>query len=189
MNIEELLPEQLKTAWANPSVRRRLAIALAAVAAVALLTAWLHWDQWRIQRRLNRFVTLVSKQEDESPLVTMARTPEIVGFFADRPQIDLGAPINAVADRDELSAIVYQVRSTVERLKITIQDRRLSVKSGGTAVMNLTAEADFTLGGQADRDVREFEVNWVKQDGRWLMSGAKVTSSIRAPDSLKGAGL
>jgi len=147
--------------------------------------AWTSRDSWLIHHRLSKMASLVSKNAGENVLVGLVRAKEVVGFFTEHPAISLG-PTASISDRDEISAAIHQLRSGVDTLKINVRDTKLNIAPNRTeAVMNVTVEGVFTVGGETDNDLREFQLDWVKNsDGEWLIQGAKSIQTIQRPPAL-----
>jgi hypothetical protein len=169
----------------TPNRRRAILAGLALVAAVAFVQVRAHRDEWAINRRLSRLCRLVEKAPDEGPLMTAARAREISLFFTRDLDLDFGAPLPSLRTRDEVAAAAHHARSSADSIEVKLRDRELSLDAARTsATMRLTAEAAVTAHGQVDRDIREFRLNWIKQDGEWLLQGLGADDSIRRPASL-----
>jgi hypothetical protein len=171
----------------NPwmDIRRLIRLGAVAVLVIGTVMIWLNRNEWAIQHNLSRLRRLVEKSENESALTTAVRAREISLFFTAQVNVSLGAPLPKLDSREEVAAIALHVRSTADTIQLKIRDRRLTLAPSGTsATMSLTAEGIVRMGGQTDRDIREFRLDWIKRDGRWLISGLGSDESIRRPASL-----
>lgn len=171
----------------RPDLRRILKYSLAAAVIVVLAWGWVTRDRREINFRLARIQRLLSKEPDESALSGLARVQAALRYFSAKPEIRLGAPMSTIADREELAAVILHARSSVTRLKVSVRDKALDLAADRrSATMNLTAEGTATYDGRTERDVRELDLQWVKQDGHWVVDRARPTSSIQRPSALQG---
>jgi hypothetical protein len=110
---------------------------------------------------------------------------EAVRCFSSEPSIGFGGSMSAIDNREELGAVVLQARSSVTTLKVNVRDKMLRIEPDRqSAVMKLTAEGVATYEGRTERDIREFELTWIKQDKRWVIDRARTASSIHRPPDL-----
>jgi hypothetical protein len=170
-----------------PDVRRVVVLSLVAAGIAVLAWGWATRDQREINSRLARIQRLISKQPDESALSGLARAQEVMRYFSARPRIGLGPPMSTIEDRQELAVLILQVRSSVTSLKVSVRDKVLDLAPDHlTATMDLTADGTVTYERRTERDIREFELKWIKQDGHWVVEQARVTSTIQRPSVLQG---
>lgn len=168
-------------------LRRLAPYVLGLALAVFLVYHWVTRDQREINRNLSRLRSLVEKSGNEGPITGLARVQEIVRFFTPNAEIALGPPVSSALDRDELAVVVHQARSSVEKIRAIVRDRKLSIDRGRrSATMELTAEGIITSHGREERDIREFRLSWTRQDGRWRIAKVELAGTIRRPPGLGG---
>ncbi len=132
---------------------------------------WLEDDERAIHGRVDRLVELASKDGEETVFVGIGRARDIADHFAGEVRLDMGRPFpSGRADRDELTAAIGQARANVDQLRLRVSDRELEIDDDGRrAVMELTGHGDLTARQGQGREVRRFRVEWVKEDGEWLI--------------------
>jgi hypothetical protein len=167
------------------NTRSMLKAGLAALLIIAAVAAWLTRDQRQINRNLDRLRKLVSKSAEEKTIGGLIRAKEITGYFAVPVDVELGPPFPGFNDRNELAAAIHHARSMTKEIEVTIRNKTLDIGANHTSArMALAAEALVTIGSQTDRDIREFRLTWVKQQGKWLISKVELTETIRRPQGL-----
>ena len=169
----------------NRHLPRTLLAILLIIAAAAL---WLTRDQRQINGNLNRLRKLVSKSQEEKAIGGLIRAKEISSCFATPVNVALGAPWPDFTDRDTLAATVHHGRSMAQTIQVTIRNRTLNFgPDRQSATMDLAAEAVVTASSETIRDVREYRLRWVKDQGKWLISRVEFKETIRRPGGLGGA--
>ncbi len=172
-------------------MRKSLWVALLAVVmAVTLVTCMHNREERRIQRRLNALQKLVIKNQTESPLAVLLRCRQISEFFTKTSSVELGDPLPTLEGRDSLLAVMQQVYTSAESVKISVRDSSLNVEADRRhAVMNVTAAGEIAMDGQTDHQIREFQMRWIRdEDGNWRIDGVKLNETIRPPEGLDGKG-
>ena len=163
--------------------------ALAALFVIGGIGAWFTRDLRQIHGNLDRLRDLVSKSSDEQAIGGLIRAKEISGCFAVPMTVELGAPWPTFSDRDELAAAVHHARGMAKEIKVNIRNKTLKIAADRTtATMDLAAEAEVTMGRQSERDIREFRLQWVKQNGKWLIAKVEGRNTIRRPPGLGDSG-
>ena len=167
------------------NTRAILKAGLAVLLIIAAAAAWFTRDQRQINRNLHRLQQLVSKSAEEKTIGGLIRAKEITGYFAVPVNVELGPPFPGFSDRNELAAAIHHARSMTREIKVTIRNKTLDIAPDRvSAKMALAAEAVVTMGGQTDRDIREFRLTWVKEQGKWLISKVELKETIRRPQGL-----
>jgi uncharacterized protein (TIGR02246 family) len=151
---------------------RRAEIRIVGIAAVVIAAAMFAWrtvfpsDERQIRRQLTHVAEEVNEQRQG--LSAIAHAADVASAFADDVVIDLGegAPIRG---RDTLMAIVARLQPRTSRYEVRIRDMNVRVDAPGTASVDLSA----TTSGENGMDAREFQLQMVKREGKWLI--ARVT--------------
>ena len=164
----------------------RFRIPLVVAAAMALAVAGFWWwhgrDERAIRRSISTLAGLLSKTSEESDIAAMVRTKKIIGFFATPLDLRLGAPFHEITERDEGILAIHQVRASVKSLRVIVRDAALSVADNRTsASASVAVEGVVVVQNEPTHEIREFELDWVKRDGDWLIAKVNVTETIRPP--------
>lgn len=165
-------------------VKRPVISAALAVAAVAL-AAWAAFyfrDAARILRATEALARMVSKAGSENPIAGAARAEQFAGFFVERPALALDF-MPAVPDgRRELGALVFQVRSRADEIKVQLFDPNVRMAPDHrTAELEVTARGTVRASDYSDSVLREFHLSWVKTPDGWKISRAETVEAIRHP--------
>jgi hypothetical protein len=163
---------------------QRKPIVIAATAGVilvlgALFFFWPEADEKIINRNLSRIVELAEKTGNESPIITIGQSREIVRYIAQDPMVQIGPPLPVITDRRELEGVVMQVRQTLQTLSIRIVRKNLTLADDRqTARMELEAEANVSYAGESGRERRRFTIDWVKEEGDWLVQAVRLEGAV-----------
>lgn len=131
---------------------------------------WSDEDEKIINRNLDRIVELSEKERNESLFVTIGQSRDILRYIAPQPEVDLGAPLPLITDRNELEGVIIQIRQSLQSLTIRIVRNELTIADDGlTARMELEAEGNAAYSGEAGIERRKFSIGWVKEEGDWLV--------------------
>lgn len=157
---------------------------LCALLAGGLVLAWLllgGGDETRLRRTLNELAEQMSKGDSESLIASAARAERIAARFAER---DVRICVEGAPDfsgpRDDVKAAVFQARSQVQKLHVSILDLQTEITPDGVrATQRFTAHAWADSPTAEDHAIREVRMDWVKSDGEWLIQ------SIEASEGLK----
>lgn len=169
-------------------MRIKSAIAFALVCLVGVITfgylyLWRERDEQIINRNLSRVVELAEKGREEAPFVTLSDSREILRYVATNPAFNLGPPFGAITDREELGGMIMQVRQTVQTLSIRVTERQTSVAADRqSAQMEIEADASLNYAGEGGRDRRRFALEWIKEDGDWLIREVRMIEGDALPD-------
>lgn len=132
-------------------------------------------DEKIINRNLARLVELAEKEGGESALVLLGQSRDMMRYVAQEPRVEVGPPLPVIADRRELEGVIVQVRQTVHSLDIRILRKQLTIADDArTAQMEVEAEASASYAGESARDRRKFSVEWVKEEGDWLVKRVRL---------------
>jgi uncharacterized protein (TIGR02246 family) len=144
-------------------------IGIAVVVATAAMFAWrsvFPSDERQIRRQLTRVADEVNEQREG--LSVVAQAADVASAFADDVVIDLGQG-TPIRGRDTLMGIVARLQPRARRYEMRIRDMDVRVDDPASATVDLSA----TTSGENGLDAREFKLQMVKRDGRWLI--ARVT--------------
>ncbi len=165
--------------------KQRIGVGVAVL--IALGAAWWIWgadrDARQINRQFDQLVELLEKRADIPPLRMMARARRTTEFFTDDAEIRLSPLVERALSVDEIPAAHHLVHSRVAQLTLRISDRHLDIDAERQgAVMRVTVRSGVrTHQGSRENRLDEFRVQWVKEDGTWLIQSAEIVSAIRAP--------
>lgn len=161
------------------------AVALALIVGTIAGIAVLRSDSRKINRKLAYLQGLVSKTQDESDFVSLARAREIALHFTVTPYVRLSGYLPVISHRRELQPVLYQYRSNLDTVSVDVYDKTLEISPDRqAATMELTAKGTARRGGETRTDVQQVQIKWVKQDGEWLVNRVEFVSSIVHPDEL-----
>ena len=158
--------------------------AVVLVGAGVLLYAWQHdRDARMIQRNLNRLRDNLEKEATETGAGAVRRSNRIPGFFAPDAGFRLAPHFPVPVDRRELAGHVFRARNALDTLEIDIPDRELTIAdSRRAAAMRVFAQAKARFpDGQIERHELEFEVEWIEEDGTWLIREVILVQGVRNP--------
>lgn len=154
-------------------MRRRTELRIIGIAAIVIAAAVFAWravfpsDEREIRRQLTRVAEQVNAQPQG--LSALANAADIGSAFADDVVIDLGQG-GPIRGRNTLMAIVARLQPRTSRYEVRIRDMDVRVEDSQRASVDLSA----TTSGENGMDAREFQLQMVKRDGKWLI--ARVTS-------------
>jgi len=162
-----------------------LVVTLACLVLVGVLGYYYLWrerDEQVINRRLDEIVALAEKGRNEGQLYTISQSRELMGYISQTPEVNFGPPLGVMRDREALGAAILQVRQTATTLNIRILERSLRVSPDGqTAEMQVEAEANVGYAGDEGLDRRRFAIEWVKEDGDWVIERVHMLSGTPLP--------
>jgi hypothetical protein len=144
-------------------------VAIAVVVAAAVMFAWrsvFPSDERQIRRQLAHVAEEVNEQRQG--LSAIAQAADVASAFADDVVIDLG-PGTPIRGRETLMGIVARLQPRTSRYEVRIRDMDVRVNDHTSAAVDLSA----TTSGENGLDAREFKLQMVKRDGKWLI--ARVT--------------
>jgi SnoaL-like domain len=120
-------------------------------------------DEHQIRRQLTHVAAEINAQPQG--LSAIARAADVASAFADDVVIDLGegAPIRG---RDTVMGIVARLQPRTSRYEVRIRDMNVRVDDPGSASVDLSA----TTSGENGMDAREFQLQMVKQNGKWMIA-------------------
>jgi uncharacterized protein (TIGR02246 family) len=144
-------------------------VGIAAVVVAAVAFAWravFPSDERQIRRQLTRVAEQVNEQRQG--LSAVAQAADVASAFADDVVIDLGQG-TPIRGRQTVLGIVARLQPRTSRYEVRIRDMDVRVADPASAAVDLSA----TTSGENGMDAREFQLQMVKRDGKWLI--ARVT--------------
>ncbi len=156
----------------------RLLIAAGIIGAAVLFWVFFTRDDVEtiINQRLNEAIALVEVTGDESPFLIIGQSRELTTYLSSEPRLNVGRPLPEMTDRNEMTGIVAQARQTLSALSVRVVSRSIEVAGDQqSAVMDLTADATFTMAGERARERRSFRLEWVLENNDWLISKVDLT--------------
>jgi hypothetical protein len=146
-----------------------LVLVVVALAAAAWWWSGADSDERRIQGQVDRLLELAAKEPGEGALAGLERANAITGLFAAELEVRARPLGFHTRDRRALARAIQGYRASSERIRAQAEERRLQVdRESRRAILHLTARfsGGLALGG---RETYRFQVNWVEQDGTWLI--------------------
>jgi SnoaL-like protein len=151
---------------------RRADLRILGIVAIVVAAVGFGWravfpsDERQIRRQLTQVAEAVNEQRQG--LSAIAQAADVASAFADDVVIDLGegAPIRG---RETLMAIVARLQPRTSRYEVRIRDMNVQVDAGESASVDLSA----TTSGDNGMDAREFQLQMVKREGKWLIARVK----------------
>ncbi len=169
-------------------VNRRTVMGAFILAAGAAAVVWvLVWvlvpsDESRIRTAMADLVSAVEKTGPESPVASARRAERAAGWFLADCEVRIDrAGVGAVASRTELRQAVFQIRSALDDLRITLHDEAITVSPDrGTATLRFTARAAATHRALPESAVQEVETRWRRTPDGWRIQSVATVEGIRS---------
>ncbi len=162
------------------------AVGITAVAVLILLGGFVFLsrerDELQIRRNLSLLRELLEKSSDESPVAGLGRAKRVGMFFVDDCRIGIGHPVPDIHGRNELVAIVQQMRKSVCEAHIRFVDISISVSGDGTgAFVSMTAVAAARGAGEfgSETEACEVEMAWAKIGRSWRIKEVRKIKALR----------
>jgi len=158
--------------------------------AVVLLVAAGGWlllsasEEQRILDRLEQIRALAEVREQESALAQLNRARQLSALFTPQTRYDLttlGHGITEIASREELARRIVAGRSKLVSLELTLLAPVVTITAEHATVGVTGTALGATRGGEGQfMDVHRVEIELVRQDGDWLLSGGRHIRDERA---------
>lgn len=160
----------------------RLAAGFVAAAGIWLLLR--PGEEQRILDRLEQVRALAEVRDQESTLAQLNRARQLSALFGTRTRYDLttlGHGITEIDSREELAQRIAAGRSKLASLELDLLAPVVQIE-GDRATVGVTGTAlGATRGGEGQfMDVHRVEIEFVRQDGDWLVSGGRHVRDERA---------
>ena len=147
-----------------------------------LLIRWYTSPERRINRNISRIEKLVAKAPTEDNLTALGKARTLTELFAENFEFEAEQFDFSTRDRQRLAAGVHQYRSRSQAIAVGVRDHELSVsREQGRATSHLTIEFMTRFRDLAGREAYRFQVNWVEQEGRWLIDYVRLLEIIAEP--------
>ena len=156
------------------------ALAILVVAGVFAYRALTRTEEDAIRREFSRLMELAAIDGMESPLKAGLRAADIVEFFTTDINISSRFANISISSRRELRQLVFQARTSLERLSVRVRRNRIEIDADGeNATMDISLEIRVVGMGENRRDRDSFTIQWVKRDGNWLIDRIERYETIR----------
>jgi hypothetical protein len=158
--------------------------------AVVLYTglSWRNRDANRIRRRMERLCVAFNKAPGESALASLRRAQEIAGAFTAKPSVRLGPYLPDLFNREDLAVAIHHARTILDEIHTSIRDKTIVMAADRqSATTDLAVEGVYVYRNDWDRQVTEFRLEWVKQNGQWLIQSAEPLEVIKPPRRIREA--
>lgn len=154
---------------------------------IAALVAWLLLgsnEEQRILERLEQIRTLSEVSEQEDAVTGLGKARRLGMLFTPQTRYDLttlGHGITRISSHDELIRKIIAGRNRLVSLELGLLAPEVSI-DGDHALVELTGMArGATHGGEGQfMDVHRVEIELVRKDGDWLVSGGRHIRDERA---------
>ena len=172
----------------NIAINRKYGLLAGSLLALALIAfgVWYRstWDRRRIENNLSSILELVGKGQAESAILSLSKTRKAVAYLDDRVSVHFGGELADLDSRNACAVFLHQMRALATSLTVNTYDRKTTLSADRRqAVMNLTVEALVQYAGEANREVRKAQIDWIKTEGDWLIRKAAVVQPIQPPRS------
>jgi hypothetical protein len=156
---------------------RHWIIALGGVLALIAVPLLLDSEQEKILDQLERIRGLAEITSPESGIQQLTRTREIARQFDNHTVFDLsnaGYGITKISSRQELEQKILSGRTRITDLELSLEEPRVEIE-GDTARVRVRGTALGSIRGEQGQflDIHTVEVLLSKEDGTWLVSGAR----------------
>jgi hypothetical protein len=138
-------------------------------------------DIGQIRKNLEEVTSLVEKQGDEAPLVSLAGVQKFVSFFADNCQIEVGSPVPGITSKSELMGTVSQLRQSADNIEVKLSEISITLEDNDSARSIFIAKA-VVSGSLMEREEvqpRQLDVKWEKIDGSWKIKKVQIVEVLR----------
>lgn len=160
-------------------------IALAGVAALIAVPLFLTSEEEEILEQLERLRGLAEIAVAESGIQQLSRTRAIARHFTAYTVYDLtsaGYGITEIPGRQELEQKILSARNRITALELGLDEPVVEIE-GNTARVEVRGTALGSIRGEQGQflDIHTIEVQLRKEDGNWLISGARHLRDERQP--------
>jgi len=166
-------------------MKRRVAWPAAFIVAAAGVWLLLRpGEEQRILDRLEQVRALAEVRDPENALAQLNRARQLSALFSTRSRYDLttlGHGITEIDSREELAQRIAAGRGRLASLELDLLAPVVEI-AGDRATVGVTGTArGATRGGDGQfMDVHRVEIELVRQDGNWLVSGGRHVRDERA---------
>ena len=144
-----------------------------------LLIRWCVSPERRIHRNIARIESLVAKAPTEDNLTALGKARSLTELFAETFEFEAEQFDFSTRDRQRLAAGVHQYRSRSQAIAVQIRQHELSVSpEQSRATSHLTVEFMTRFQDISGREAYRFQINWVEQEGEWLIDYVRLLEII-----------
>lgn len=133
-----------------------------------------------IRDRFEELCDLNSLSGPETALAAGVRAQEIGEFFSPQLEIEAQSAPISVDSLQELRQIVFKARTSL--MRIDVEPRKLEVRLGADGKSaSMTSSVRISASGRGERASFDeaFTIDWVKQNGAWIILRAGRYETIR----------
>lgn len=157
----------------------------AAVLLCLLAGGWLYLhdrDSRLIRKRFAELERTLTKQGPENQVMALARAQGVTAYLASDAVIRIDPIFPYTLHRGDIPGLAFRVRSMVDHIHFRAFDRQIELDATRTAAkMRVTIRGTVEMNGGVETQIHEFEIDWVKEDGDWVIQSARVVQGIRRP--------
>ncbi|MCH8473792.1 MAG: nuclear transport factor 2 family protein [Opitutales bacterium] len=158
-------------------------VAGGAVILLISLAAWYFWPAGpvisQLDRRLDQMLGAMEKTGEESQFVQIGVAREVQGFFTSDVQLQIGPPVGQIEGRPDIQRAVIGGRAQAETLSFSTANRQAEVREDESeAIYEVTVRGNAQVGGQRRTDSVRVQINWVRQEGNWLIQSIRLLEDL-----------
>jgi len=136
-----------------------------------------------IRDRFEELCDLSSLSGTESALAAGVRAKEIGEFFSPQLRIEARSARISVDSLQELRQIVFNARTSLDRIDVEPRKVELRLAADGNSA-SMTSSVRISASGRGERASFDeaFTIDWIKQNGKWIILKAGRYETIRLID-------
>lgn len=130
-------------------------------------------DEAQINHAIDQIEKIMSKEGQENPLLAMASLRSLGDYIVDQPRIEIRSRADVYSDRNALIGMIAGYRSRVDRVDVSISQRRIAIApDGNRAEVTATGAVRVEGPGINERHSGRFRMEWAKIDGKWKLTAS-----------------
>ncbi len=147
--------------------------------------AWIYLhdrDTRLVKRRFADLERTLTKQGPENQIAALARAQAITGFLASDAVLHIDPIFPYPLHRGDIPGLAFRLRGMVDKMYFRAFDLQIEMDpTRAGATMRVTIRGTVEMDGGVDTQIHEFGIDWVKEDGDWVIQAARVVQGIRRP--------
>jgi hypothetical protein len=146
----------------------RLGLAVLAIGLLIVFWSTRSGDRRRIERQLDEFQELISKDSVETPLAGLNRARLITELFASRFEVRAEQLRFSTRNRRELASFIHGYRRGADRISMRVSRATLDIDAENRRATH-RVDLQFTGGGPLGSPSERFrvQINWFEEEGEW----------------------